>query len=506
MSPRPNPLRDGAALPLRPPVDGGPPHQRTDQKDDGTPIPFDPVKENGPIFIGWPKPKLAVVITGRLDGYLEPCGCAGKERMKGGLSGRHSFFENLRDTRRWPVVAVDVGGLVKGFGAQAEMKFHTVVVDAMRKMGYDAIGLGKSDLRLPAGELFSEVANTDQVQSPFVSANVALFSFDLNMTAKQRIVQTAGMKVGITSVLGKKWQEEINNPDVEMVDPELALAELVPAMNAQCDLLILLAHATMEESIELARKFPDFDLVVTADGPPEPPREPTKIDRSETLLVEVGEQGTNAIVLGLYDDPASPIRYQRVPLDSRFPKSPEVRLLMEGYQDQLRDAWLDGLGIRPAPHPDKETLGQFVGSTKCESCHEESYRVWKKSGHSKAWKTLVELKPPRNYDPECVSCHVIGWHPTHYFPYESGFFTEAETPELINVGCETCHGPGSAHVNAELGSDQELQEKLRKAAVVTQEESEDRQCMTCHDLDNSPDFDFKTCWPKIEHYEDLAEE
>jgi hypothetical protein len=36
---------------------------------------------------------------------------------------------------------------------------------------------------------------------------------------------------------------------------------------------------------------------------------------------------------------------------------------------------------------------------------------------------------------------------------------------------------------------------------VTKEESEKQQCATCHDLDNSPDFDFKTYWPDVEHYE-----
>ena len=45
---------------------------------------FDPVAENGKFFEGWKKPKLAIVISGRQDGYLEPCGCAGLFRQKGG--------------------------------------------------------------------------------------------------------------------------------------------------------------------------------------------------------------------------------------------------------------------------------------------------------------------------------------------------------------------------------------------------------------------------------------
>ena len=96
---------------------------------------------NGPIFDGWPKPKLALVITGMEAGYLEPCGCAGLDRMKGGMARRYSFFQQLRQEYGWPVVGLDVGGLVQGFGRQAEMKFQTLV-ESKRKMGYEAIAFG----------------------------------------------------------------------------------------------------------------------------------------------------------------------------------------------------------------------------------------------------------------------------------------------------------------------------------------------------------------------------
>ncbi len=461
--------------------------------------PFDPVKENGPIFEGWPDPKLALVITGRQDGYLEPCGCAGLDQMKGGLTRRHSMFEDLRK-RGWPVAGVDVGGLIKGFSPQTELKFH-LTIDAMKKMGYDAIAFGKSDLQLLVEDLLSVAASTDGQPSLFPSANVALFGFDAGLTARERIIEVGGMRLGVTSVLGKRWQEQIHNSDIALADPAEKLAEVVPGLKQQSDLLILLAHATREESIELARRFP-FDIVVTADGPAEPPAEPGTIEGSKALLIDVGEKGMNAVVLGFYDDAAKPIRYQRVPLDSRFRQSDYVVELMRQYQQQLKALGLEGLSVSEAPHPGQELLGGFVGTAECKSCHEESYDVWKKSGHAKAWKTLVELDPPRNFDPECISCHVVGWHPTHYFPYKTGFLSEEKTPQLVNVGCESCHGPGQKHVEAEMGSDLELQRKLQEAMVITKEESEKRQCMTCHDLDNSPDFDFKTYWPDVEHEEE----
>lgn len=476
--------------------------------------PFDPIEVNKRYFVDWPAPKLAILISGRQDGYLEPCGCAGKERMKGGLMRRCSLFEELRSKRGWPTAGVDVGGLIKDSGRQAEMKFMTTV-EAMRMMKYDAMALGTNDLKLRADQLFSVVANSEAVPSPFVSANVGVFGFAHGMSARQRVIERGGIRVGVTSVLGKKYQEQINNTDVVLTDPVAALTEVVPALKKQCDLMILLAHATREESRELAREFPDFDVVVTAGGPPEPPDTAELVEGTRTMLVEVGTKGMAAVVLGIYDGKSATgstggrpyeIRYQRVIIDSRYTDSPQVKALFAAYQEQLRQAGLEGLGIRPAPLPASETLGRFVGSEKCESCHEESDHVWKKSLHSDAWKTLVNLDPPRNFDPECIACHVIGWNPTYYFPYQGGFLSEAKTPRLVAVGCESCHGPGQAHVEAESGNDTQRQEKFQQAAVITKEEAKKRLCLTCHDGDNSPDFDFDTYWPLVEHYEDWGDE
>ncbi len=461
--------------------------------------PFDPIAANGPIFEGWPKPKLALVISGRQDGYLEPCGCAGLDRMKGGLSRRHSLIRELREKRGWEVLAMDVGGLVKGFGRQAELKFH-LTENAFRQMEYQAIGLGTSDLKNRATEILSVVAGKE---SPFHSANVGVFGFDAGFTNSFKIVEAGGMKFGITSVLGKVWQQQVKNPDIELADPEAKLAEVLPKL-AACDKRILLAHATTDESDALWKKFPQFDIVVTADGASEPPAHVAQVD-DDTILVEVGTKGMNVIVLGLYDDPEKPYRDQRVPLDSRFPDSAHMRDLMIQYQAQLQADGFTGLGIRKQPHYQLETHGRFVGSKECKSCHEGSYKAWKNSGHAKAFETLVEARVPRQFDPECISCHVIGWHPNKYFPYESGYWSAEETPHLRDVGCENCHGPGEKHIDAENHGDIATQEQMYELIRVTKEQAQESSahwCINCHDIDNSPDFNFEQYWPKIEHHDD----
>jgi hypothetical protein len=196
-----------------------------------------------------------------------------------------------------------------------------------------------------------------------------------------------------------------------------------------------------------------------------------------------------------------------VALDSRFENDPHVVEMMQLYQNNLKseldESGLAAFGIRPVQAPNAAILGNYVGSKKCESCHEESYRVWRKSGHANAWHSLeITSVPARTYDPECVCCHVIGWNPSERYPYISGFSNELGkmTLDLTNVGCENCHGPGEKHCQEEIGSNEVAQERYRAAMRVSTEDGK-KMCYTCHDLDNSPNFNFETYWPKIEHKE-----
>src|SRR6185295_17263021 len=82
----------------------------------------------------WPKPEVALVFSGRQDGYVEPCGCAGLENQLGGLSRRDMLIKELR-AKGWPVIALDTGGQVRRYGKQAELQF-SMSNDALKIMKY----------------------------------------------------------------------------------------------------------------------------------------------------------------------------------------------------------------------------------------------------------------------------------------------------------------------------------------------------------------------------------
>ncbi|MFM8414521.1 MAG: multiheme c-type cytochrome [Planctomycetota bacterium] len=459
-------------------------------------------ERNGEVFSDWPAPKAVLVFTGELDGYIEPCGCTGKENQKGGLSRRQNFLRAI-EAAGWQAVPVDLGGQVKRFGRQTEAKFQSIV-DGLRGMRYAAVGFGPADLRLPAEELVAAVAPIGDQPSPYVSANVGLLGLDANITPRFRVVEAGGLKIGITTVLGDEEAAKIRNDDIEVVPAAQALGPVAADLaKAGCDHQVLLCFAKPEETKALAARYPQFDLVATAGGADEPPRELTTLP-SGARFVELGHKGMFAVAVGFFADAATPIRSQRVPLDARWGEADDMIALLATYQQKLETMGFEGLGLVPIRHPSGR---RFAGSAACQECHAEAYEVWENSGHATALTTLEEARPRRDSDPECLSCHVVGWAPQRFEPFEGGFAGMDKTPHLAHQGCENCHGPAAAHTAVERGdvrATEAERDRLRAELVLSLDTPEGKEkavnnCLECHDLDNSPQFDFDEYWPAVEH-------
>jgi len=500
----PQPPTTTEDAPAEPEAERPDPDPKQPEMNDGASVPEKNQRTLGPRepFEGWPKPELVLFVTGQQHGYIEPCGCTGLENQKGGLMRRHTLLNQLQEDRGWNVVALDVGNQVRRFGRQAEIKFQTTAT-GLKTMEYDAIGFGPDDLRLSVDEVFAAVASDDPENIHYLSANASLLGF----TPKHRVIEKHGKRIGVTGFLGKSHLTKIANGEVELADPAEGLKESWEALSQEnCDLNVLLAHGTLEESREMAKQFPEFDIVITAGGAGEPTLEPETVEGTDSIMVQVGTKGMYVGVLGIFPGEEK-IRYERVALDARYEDSDEMFKLLASYQKQLESLGLEGLGVRPQAHPSSR---KYVGGEACADCHTTAYEIWEGTPHAHALDTLVT--PPeryqvsRHHDPECLACHVTGWNPDLYLPYESGYLSIDETPEMSHVSCENCHGPGSAHVDAENGvgdfGDDQIEE-LRQEMILPLDEARDT-CLQCHDLDNSPDFHvegaFDEYWSQVEHY------
>jgi hypothetical protein len=114
----------------------------------------------------------------------------------------------------------------------------------------------------------------------------------------------------------------------------------------------------------------------------------------------------------------------------------------------------------------------YVGPGKCRMCHMDEHQSWEDTPHATAFDDLIG---PEVSDPECVKCHVTA------YGEETGFKSAEETPDLANVTCESCHGPGSAHLQAaaqHLGDTGEWDRKINKVPQQA--------CVSCH----NPHIDF----------------
>jgi hypothetical protein len=476
-----------------------------------------------PLLKDWNKPLLAIVLTGEQQGYLEPCGCS--EKQSGGLARRADFVNQL-EARGWPVTGFDLGGTLKRNRRQSEMKFE-YTRNALNEMGYKGLGLGPEELKLGVLKLFESYSGTQADESfdvPFLSANVTFFGTrDVGTPLQYRVYEIAGVKVGVTAVLGETFEKEMFPEGLEPDESELkidpvdeVLPGVIQKMQAemagdpqQPQVMILLSHSRQPESRQLAEKYPQFHLVVTAGSPEDPDGRAETI--GNTLLLKVGAKGKYAGIVGLYPGPK--FRFETVELDRfRFGNAPEIDRLMEKYQQLLAEENL--IATEPAV---RHAFGEgyhFLGSEKCAECHDVEYDIWKQTPHSHAFESLTvayaqasddpslaqRVRVDRIHDPECINCHTTGWDAQDVVRFESGFTGVEATPHLVGVHCESCHGPGSRHVELEEnGAAEDLLLAERQKMHLSTDTAEVRLCVKCHDFENSPDFDFNTFWPKIEH-------
>ncbi len=120
---------------------------------------------------------------------------------------------------------------------------------------------------------------------------------------------------------------------------------------------------------------------------------------------------------------------------------------------------------------------EYVSYKKCKTCHKEIYNSWKQTTHFTGFQAVLDSSGLA--DTSCFACHTTG------YGSPGGFVDTTDTPDLVGVQCENCHGPGSLYKKFSVMKDHE------KSIANGLFEQTEEICTRCHTKDQSPDFNYE---------------
>jgi len=370
-------------------------------------------------------------------------------------------------------VLLDSGNFSDNPTPQGEIKTRTLLT-GMSRMGYAAVNVGERDVKMGYDDF---VKNTRHVDLPFVSANIVRQGSEEPIFQPQVVVRAASpdgtrsLSIGVTGVARFNPVFLKSGPDgssMVIVHPVEPVRRAVAKLREQgVDLVVLLAALHKDDARRIVREVPGVDVVIGSYG-----GAITTLAEKEgdTWVLYAGNQGKRIGETRLFFGEQARITAQGTLmhfLTGEYPAAEE----MQRFVDAARAGGPDEQATL-AP-PDRSP---FVGAEACGACHEEAYAQWKGSAHARAMGTLHQAR--KVDEASCRACHVTG------AGAEGGFLDLEKTPHLANVGCESCHGPGRSH----------LENRLARYGHTDLET-----CTGCHDVDNSPQFDYYAYLPRVAH-------
>lgn len=460
-------------------------------------------------------PGAILFVSADLRGYLGPCGCS--ENMRGGIARAASQVKEARKGAL-PVLYVDGGDSLFGEPKlkpeqvpQEERKAQALA-EAMKAMGLAVRATGELDdtrgagfrqgLGLPELEPggvkvlaagarkvgvvgAADAAGLKQAAARARAGGAAFVMGLFHGTVQEAQQAAATPELGVDLVLAthtaSEFDGEENRPMPEGV-PVVALqskgrsllrVDLAYGAKPGRFTLQKTAADSEREAASIERRLALMDKEINLPGAS--PERKQLLQQKVEELVARRQALLTAPVAATGEGDSFSVRF--VPLESTLPADPQAQKVVTAYDadvGKMNLEWAKTNG-QDCPAPEKGQAA-FVGNKACAECHEESFPVWEASKHSHAWKTLEDAG--KQFHLNCTGCHVTGWEKP------GGVCRLDKVAGRENVGCESCHGPGSLH--AEDPSADNI--TARPGQEV---------CVTCHNRENSPHFDFATYVPKI---------
>lgn len=427
-------------------------------------------------------PLLTILYTCDTRGHIDPCGCS--SGIAGGIARRRTFVS--QQTEPFSLL-VDAGDVTAGKRAWELLEFE-YLLKGYREMGYSAVNAGLREASLNATNLAAM-----KMRYPFlISAN--LLGADGKPVLAPFVIVTLpeGHKAAIIGIVDDAAPRAEIGHGLTIAPAADAISKYLPEIRKQTELIVLLAFADENKMRELAERFYEIRAVI-GGRVLQPSGAPLQANRS--VIAFITDKGKGVGKLQVTFDGAGAISSATnsiTLLKEDVADDAGIAKLIAAYKEELKRSDFeptadrdDEEGLTAISSPRSKESNKFVGADACKTCHVAAHDKWAHSGHSHAFKTLID----RGYEtnPRCLTCHTVGYMAS------DGFVNARLTPQLKDVSCESCHGRGEHHVRFYSAQNRETLAKPVFKKV---------NCVTCHNPDNSTHYEPVSYWEKIKHGKD----
>lgn len=324
---------------------------------------------------GTPPTTLEFFSLGERRGEVAPCGCP--RVQLGGLNRLSAFTEGR--PAQGPRFLLDTGNSFFGLPLLPESRLvegkgrAELIADAYRVLGVQVLSPGPRDFAAGASEL---ARLTAKAGLKTVSANLHA-SGKSPVFATETVLEKAGVRLGVTGAVAET--DSVPGYSTEAPVPSLEKAHTRLKQQKVDFTVALLSDRSLEEKVSAI----GFDLLLF---PPEQVEGKTVAWERWNLADKARKEKKEEELTPDWEKPSA------------------FSAAYDRYLASVREAALDKSSARTIRTP-----GMYVAQAgTCRQCHQKQYDFWENTKHASAY--LVLFAKNQHLNPECISCHSLGFY------------------------------------------------------------------------------------------------
>ncbi|MFA4030083.1 MAG: hypothetical protein GDYSWBUE_001478 [Candidatus Fervidibacterota bacterium] len=399
-------------------------------------------------------PDIEILVTGKMRGRFELCGCPGERAMSLPVRAQAIRELTLTPELRERLILIESGDFT------SDRESVKVAMLAFKMLGYDLVSIAQGE-QPHIDEVLSQAKRLNikllarGVKGGEVTGGLCKSLWTLDCSKYKVAFITTGIQPTSSSdkAVKSKWDEVMQD---------------IKSASKSADVVILVNYWNME-LLKSVMKATDAGRLITAvinHASSQQLRRPEMQRQLETSFLTLPNSLLPMPLLRIWIRKGK-VRYISMATYTVAEKIPDekIKAIVEAYyrerQKRLMAQW--SVIVRRAR--------KYTPPNACAECHEGEYRQWLTTKHASAIQTLKER---HRLEPDCLKCHSEEFRQTKRL---------TATEKGRGVECVSCHvelkDPTKVKEHGQMPSD-----RARPPRVDPQ-----KVCVQCHNKEHSPQFE-----------------